>query len=215
MRIIEIISQKLVAIFCCLLFTLPILGDPKIPEIPVKGKSVQSFVPKGWKILSMAEGDINKDSITDIAIVLKHKSETSKNSTPRILLVLLGDSQGYVLQSFSKRAIMKLSEGGSSGDPFSGMSIEKGKLIINHNGGNRLQWGYSHVFEFRNENLYLISKSITEVHVSSSQSLDLKVNLVSGRVLKKETDRKGEKKVKAYKETPRPLVSLKDFAPYE
>ncbi len=215
MRIIEIISQKIVAIFCCLLFTLSILAEPKIPDIPTKGKSVQVFVPKDWKVLAEVEGDINKDSLIDVAVVLKHKSESSQSSTPRLLLILLGDPSGYVLQSFSKRAIMKLSEGGSSGDPFSGMSVEKGKLIINHNGGNRLQWGYSHVFEFRNENLFLISKSITEVHVSSSQSLDLKVNLVSGRVLKKETDRKGEKKVKAYKETPRPLVSLKEFAPYE
>ncbi|MCB1176954.1 MAG: hypothetical protein KDK36_05180, partial [Leptospiraceae bacterium] len=70
-------------------------------------------------------------------------------------------------------------------------------------------------FKFKNKDFILISKKIIETHMNSLKSLDMKVNLISGRVLRKEVDRMGERKVKAYKEPPRPLIKIQEFTPYE
>ncbi|NJR19308.1 MAG: hypothetical protein HC785_28930 [Calothrix sp. CSU_2_0] len=38
--------------------------------VPTQGKTVQDFVPKGWKIQDKVEGDINSDSKPDTVLTL-------------------------------------------------------------------------------------------------------------------------------------------------
>ena len=47
-------------------------------KFPQKAKSINDFVPKGWKILKdengsnfIAKGDLNKDKLEDVAIIIE------------------------------------------------------------------------------------------------------------------------------------------------
>ncbi len=131
--------------------------------------SYSAFIPAHYTLLSSAEGDLNDDSISDAALVLKSESEDadeSETSTddypPRLLVVLAGQKAGgYTQIVSSERAVLCKQCGGVFGDPFESITIDKGgDLEINHYGGSRDRWGYTHVFEWKNSNLYLVSQDV-------------------------------------------------------
>ena len=70
---------------------------------PQKASKVEDFIPKGWKKLIVEKGDLNKDKIDDVVLVIEKndpknfkKIEDSSSSNPvnfnpRIILVLFKD----------------------------------------------------------------------------------------------------------------------------
>ena len=73
-------------------------------NFPEKANKVEEFIPKGWKKLIVKKGDLNKDKIDDIVLVIEKndsknikKSESTyeasvvHNFNPRIILVLFKD----------------------------------------------------------------------------------------------------------------------------
>ena len=72
-------------------------------NFPQKASKVEDFIPKGWKKLIIEKGDLNKDKIDDVVLVIekndpknfKKIEESSRsnpmNFNPRIILVLFKD----------------------------------------------------------------------------------------------------------------------------
>ena len=72
-------------------------------NFPQKASKVEDFIPKGWKKLIVEKGDLNKDKIDDVVLVIEKndpknfkKNEESyqtspENHNPRIILVLFKD----------------------------------------------------------------------------------------------------------------------------
>ena len=72
-------------------------------NFPQKASKVEDFIPKGWKKLIIEKGDLNKDKIDDVVLVIEKndpknfkKIEDSSRSNPmnfnpRIILVLFKD----------------------------------------------------------------------------------------------------------------------------
>ena len=72
-------------------------------NFPQKASKVEDFIPKGWKKLIIEKGDLNKDKIDDVVLVIEKndpknfkKNEESyqtspENYNPRIILVLFKD----------------------------------------------------------------------------------------------------------------------------
>ena len=72
-------------------------------NFPKKASKVEDFIPKGWKKLIVEKGDLNKDKIDDVVLVIekndpknfKKIEESSRsnpvNFNPRIILVLFKD----------------------------------------------------------------------------------------------------------------------------
>ena len=72
-------------------------------NFPQKASKIEDFIPKGWKKLIVEKGDLNKDKIDDIVLVIEKndpknfkKIEDSSSSNPvnfnpRIILVLFKD----------------------------------------------------------------------------------------------------------------------------
>ena len=88
--------------FCFLLFivcSFNLLAE----NFPQKASKVEDFIPKGWKKLIVEKGDLNKDKIDDVVLVIEKndpknfkKIEDSSSSNPvnfnpRIILVLFKD----------------------------------------------------------------------------------------------------------------------------
>ena len=91
-------------------------------NFPQKAKTVNDFIPKGWKEILSTNGDLNRDKLEDTVIVIEKedKKNIKKNDgfgpeelnlNPRILLVLFKQKDGtYVLASKNDKGFIK-SEG--------------------------------------------------------------------------------------------------------
>ena len=79
-------------------------------SFPQKAKSVKDFIPKGWEQLNIAKGDLNKDQLEDVVIVIGNPVINSDDDS--VLLVLFKEKDGtYSLvakndKNFSKSYII-------------------------------------------------------------------------------------------------------------
>ena len=61
-------------------------------NFPQKAKSVKDFIPKGWEQLDIAKGDLNKDKLEDVVIVIGNPVINSDDDS--VLLVLFKEKDG-------------------------------------------------------------------------------------------------------------------------
>ncbi|HYF81528.1 MAG TPA: hypothetical protein VEB00_00665 [Clostridia bacterium] len=178
---------------------------------------ISSFIPEGWHILngygeSKVEGDLNKDGISDVAVVVEGIS-TSEEAAPRMLIIALGnEDKSYSLSIKAEKTILRADEGGVMGDPFMGLEIDRGSLLINHYGGSAWRWSNTYRFRFQDDGWYLIGATKDWFHaVSSAGRLYEDFNLLTGDYIRIETDENGvEKEVKSNRGK-KELVNLIDF----
>lgn len=132
-----------------------------LATLPKQANNIESFIPKGYDTLGTAVGDLNKDGLADIALVLHHQKENDykmEEEPLRLLLILFKNKNIYQLAASTDKAIMCVHCGGVFGDPFQGIIIEKNILTIQHYGGSSWRWSYNHDFKFQNNNFYLINR---------------------------------------------------------
>jgi hypothetical protein len=136
-----------------------------LSNIPLTGETPFSFIPPSYDTLSMRSGDMNKDGIPDIAIVLKPSIENLTDSVfdpdsfPRIILVLIKEKDEYRLAAASASAILCANCGGIFGDPFSEIAVSKGLLVIDHNGGSNWRWEVTHKYRYQQNDMYLVGNT--------------------------------------------------------
>lgn len=132
-----------------LIYSTYIFGE----NFPQKAKTVNDFIPKGWKILKdengsnfIAKGDLNKDKLEDIAIIIEKddKKNIKKNDgfgpeelnlNPRILLVLFKGKDGtYSLVAKNDKGFIQSEndqENPTLMDTLNGINIKNHILRIN------------------------------------------------------------------------------------
>ena len=151
-------------------------------NFPQKAKSINDFVPKGWKILKdengsnfIVKGDLNKDNLEDVAIIIEKddKKNIKKNDSfgpeelnlnPRILLVLFKEKDGtYILAAKNDKGFIK-SEGDEEAtalaDTLSDISIKNNvlKIVFNYfmSAGSWATSTEVYIFRFQNNRFELI-----------------------------------------------------------
>src|SRR4051812_48533143 len=111
--------------------------------------NISSFIPKGYDTLfgGFANGDLNTDGTDDVVLALYNATEKEDMDSlnvdsiaPRLLVILLGTTNGYIQSETSSAALLCRGCGGIFGDPFNGISIEKSVLVISHYGGSNWRW---------------------------------------------------------------------------
>ena len=145
-------------------------------NFPQKAKSINDFVPKGWKILKdengsnfIAKGDLNKDKLEDIAIIIEKddKKNIKKNDgfgpeelnlNPRILLVLFKGKDGtYSLAAKNDKGFIK-SEGNEDNsalmDTLDNIIIKNNvlKIVFNYFMSAGSWWTSTDIYIFRFQN---------------------------------------------------------------
>lgn len=108
-----------------------------------------SLVPAGFKLLGQAAGDLDGDRRPDLVVVVGSLKEGTGEpsewaSHPRRRLIAarrLADGKLQVMAT-SDRAVMCEHCGGVFGEPFEGLKIEAGELVVSHYGGSRNRWSY-------------------------------------------------------------------------
>ena len=159
-------------------------------------KNYKSFIPKGWKEHSKVVGDVNKDKVNDMVLVIEEVNNANiilneslgkdtLNTNPRTLLVLFGDkNKGYQLKTSNAKFLPSEDDAESRclADPLSegGISIEKGLIKINMNYwlscGSWYVTNYNYTFRYQNEKFELIGLDCYSFHRASGESSTTSIN---------------------------------------
>ena len=148
-----------------LIYSTYIFGE----NFPQKAKTVNDFIPKGWKKILTTNGDLNKDKLEDTVIVIEKedKKNIKKNDgfgpeelnlNPRILLVLFKQKDGtYILASKNDKGFIK-SEGNDDNpalmDTLDDIIIKNNvlKIVFNYFMSAGSWWTSTNVYIFRFQN---------------------------------------------------------------
>lgn len=174
---------------------------------------VSDLVPKGWNIVEKVEGDLNKDNIDDIAVVIEGTSEVEDEASNRELLIVFGNKDGtYTLSTKAEKTILKADEGGVWGDPFEGISIDNGSLLISFYGGSNWRWYGNYRFRYQDNDWYLIGATIGSFHTSTNEyTQEMDYNLLTGEYIEKKVDESGVMKTTKGNRGKKELLKLEDF----
>jgi hypothetical protein len=211
---------RTLAVTAMALVALPTAGTAKpdkYARLAAEAKDLAGFVPKGWKLLQSADGDLNKDGLADVVGVLERKSETAPDPAddgpPRILFVAFQKSGGgYQLSVQANKAILRSGEGGAFGDPFELVKVERGSVHVSFYGGSSERWSIAYQFRFQNGGWFLIGvTSQTSRTDGSDEGTFEDINLLTGKMRTVTTDAKGKNHEKMVNRGKRKPVNLVNF----
>ena len=82
-------------------------------------QDLKSFIPNGYTLLDSVSGDLNKDGIKDLVLILKNDTEIELSDTTRPLLILHGNkNKSYTLVARNDHVVLCQACGGVFGDPY-------------------------------------------------------------------------------------------------
>ena len=136
------------------------------------------------KVVGEAYGDLDHDGIPEKIVVLDTGLE-GDFGTERYLLIYKKFKEKWTLWHSSQGAVLDSAHGGMMGDPFEGIEISNGRIVIRHAGGSRQQWNYTHSYQLENGVWKLMAATINYV-VPCEGILNFDYNLSSGKVLYQE-----------------------------
>lgn len=181
---------------------------------------VTSLIPAGWNILEhtepvKAEGDLNKDGIQDIAVVIEKTHEESYDA-PRSLLIAFGNKDHtFSLSIIADKVILGALEGGGWGDPFDGIIIDRGSVVVSDFGGSSERWYHKYRFRFQENDWYLIGATMGSNHSikeGTEMVFDMEdYNLLTGDYIIEKTNENGEEKITRENRGKKKLVKLSKF----
>lgn len=178
--------------------------QPFLPE------AVKKLIPQSWQALESATGDLNKDSIDDVAVVIEKIVEDS-DEAPRALLALFQKKdKTYELACRADKGIM-------AGDYFTGISVNKNVIRIDHfNAQGRGKWETVHRFRYQNGDFFMIGATHKGSDGVTGSTYNYDFNLSNGKMIVQVTDTKDPKKNKNETKVLKlpALPKLKDFEPF-
>jgi hypothetical protein len=136
--------------------------------------------PTSFEILEELEGDLDNDGISE-KVILYDTGKEIDLGTERQICIYKKKNDTWELWKKSVSAILGIEQGGMMGDPFEGISIEKNCIVINHFGGSRQKWRYTHSYKYQNGDFRLIGVKV----ISFTPCEDYEVfdyNLSNGKI---------------------------------
>ena len=166
--------------------------------LPVYAADFSAYVPKGWKIIKSVKGDLNGDNQADAVLVLQKQDKANiipndsmglpdLDTNPRMLKVLFKQAGGYktAVENTTLIPPEDSKDNGCLGDPFSDLSIDKGRLKL------RFEWFYScgswwmgdsnYLFRYQNDRFLLIGYSHYEHNRASGEINEYSDNYLTGK----------------------------------
>lgn len=179
-----------------------IRNKPENIKIKPSGKSLNEFIPKDWRLINKTEGDLNKDNLKDIAVVIEYTGEHKQNDDeewfgqPRILFIAFKNSDGtYKLSIQSSEVILRSDMGGVYGDPFVGIKYSRGSIVISSYGGSAWRWGFTNRYRFQDDGWYLIGMTELSGNTHTGEEKTIDTNCLTGDQVITTIDKNANKKV--------------------
>lgn len=148
-------------------------------------------------MLAEKVGDLNKDGINEKVIVY-NTNDTTEDGIVRELQIFRLINSEWRLWKKSSYAIKKSREGGMMGDPFAGIDIVKGLLVIHFDGGSSWKWNYTDKYRLQNGEFELIG--YTRIYGKLCEYWeDVDFNIMTGKITFKKEYEDCEKGQQVYK----------------
>jgi hypothetical protein len=151
-------------------------------------QAIQSFVPEGWAIFHQTFGDLNKDSIDDVAVIIENTSgQASESEKSRALLILFKNkTHQYTMACQAGNVILGKDDGGLLGDPFQSMEIKRNVLRVDFSGGSSMKWSTTHRYRFQGNAFFVIGATYLSEYDGVTTVYDY--NLSNGKMIITKTD---------------------------
>ena len=148
--------------------------DFTFPSIQKTGQDPDDFLVENWFLLDSSGGDLNKDGLKDLVLVLQYRDTIQEKrpdnsinlGSPRILLVLFKEAAGYRLVTQDTSFITRYGEGGMSPDAYDGVEIIKGILFIKL---EHVRSFLTYKFRYQQNDFYLIGFRGSFVYSAASR----------------------------------------------
>jgi len=171
-------------------------GDQKSPRNAVL--TINELIPHGWKLIAKARGDLNKDGLVDLALVIENTNRKNfisnagglgtdtLNTNPRGLLVAFKQPNGtYQLVTKNTSFIPPPNAPDSPCllDPFGeegSIEISKGLLKINfqhfYSCGGWETYNFEYIFRYQHQKFELIGYNKSSMNRASGEETQITVN---------------------------------------
>ena len=162
-------------------------------DFPQKAKTVNDFIPKGWKEILTTNGDLNKDKLEDTVIVIEKDDVLGPdylNLNPRILLVLFKQKDGaYILAAKNDKGFIQSEndeENPTLMDTLTGISIKNNTLRINFDyflsAGSYSASQTVFTFRFQNNRFELIGLDNNSFMRNSGEQEEFSINFSTNKM---------------------------------
>ncbi|HMZ80939.1 MAG TPA: hypothetical protein PLL06_14655 [Acidobacteriota bacterium] len=170
------------------------LAKEQLP-FPLTARTIEEFVPTDWTVLEKAEGDLNGDNQPDVVLALAPDStEDEEADRSRWLLIAFREGKIWRRSIVSDQAILCRNCGGVFGDPFAGVRIERGSVVVEHYGGSAWRWAITDRFRWQQGQWVRIGNTTASFHTFEPDDVEqLDVNLLTGFAEEQTNREKGSK----------------------
>ncbi|TMV43068.1 hypothetical protein FE783_36380 [Paenibacillus mesophilus] len=197
-------------------------GEGTLSTVEARSRLIP-LLPEGWHVMkdshdtipAVATGDLNKDGIPDVAAVVEGLSDTFSGPGPRSLLLAFGRQDNTLeLSLISDKVVLSADSGGVYGDPFDGIMIERGTVLIRDYGGSNWRWYNRYRFRYQDMDWYLIGFTTGNYYTGTStleEADEDDYNLLTGDYILRRTSEEGKVEIKKGNRGRKELIKLHDF----
>ena len=207
-------------------------------DFPEQGNKMEDFVPKHWSAIMKVDGDLNKDGLTDTALIVEQENPNNINITeyndtlntnPRALLVLFKQENGtYKLAAKNDKGFIEPpKENSSLLDP-----LGEGDINIKNN-TLRLKFQYffsagswyitnvEYVFRYQNSHFELIGVETNSFHRATGEETIVSFNLSTNKLettmggnIFEEKENNPKKETETFIYNPKPILDNMEASAY-
>ena len=207
-------------------------------DFPEQGNKIEDFVPKHWSAIMKVDGDLNKDGLTDTALIVEQENpenisvteyNDTLNTNPRALLVLFKQENGtYKLAAKNDKGFIEPpKENSSLLDP-----LGEGDINIKNN-TLRLKFQYffsagswyitnvEYVFRYQNSHFELIGVETNSFHRATGEETIVSFNLSTNKLettmggnVFEEKENNPKKETETFIYNPKPILDNMEATAY-
>ena len=148
-------------------------ASPNLDELPP--------LPTGYELRAEASGDLDKDGRPEKVLVVE-TDRTGEFGREREVMVFRWADGAWDLWHSAAGPVLPSEGGGTMGDPFALVEVDRGAIVIDHYGGSSLRWGHTHRYRYQDGDFHLIGATSGFGRPQAEWS-ELDYNLSTGRAV--------------------------------
>jgi hypothetical protein len=185
--------MKKIALLCGLLANslLAQATETIADKIPASAKTIEAFIPEGWKIEQKLVADLTKDKIDDVVLELREdKTPSVESEIGRVLVVIMQSNAKTFTKVGVGEQVLLCPEcfgmlGGANGEGNAEIKIRKGVLIIDQLMGSREARNtvYRFRYDAKTRRMALIGEDIKNYDRATGDAASKSINYLIGSQL--------------------------------
>ena len=207
-------------------------------DFPEQGNKMEDFVPKHWSAIMKVDGDLNKDSLADTALIVEQENPNNisiteyndtLNTNPRALLVLFKQENGtYKLAAKNDKGFIEPpKENSSLLDPLGegDINIKNNTLRLNFqyffSAGSWYITNVEYVFRYQNSHFELIGVETNSFHRATGEETIVSFNLSTNKLettmggnVFEEKENNPKKETETFIYNPKPILDNMEASAY-